>query len=81
MQAEALFQEDFACRCLPFDGVAAGDFARIVAARTGIGKPISVEDAQIAAIALTHGLTLATRNVADFRNIEALAVMNPWDRN
>jgi len=81
LQAEALFQEDFAGRCLPFDGVAAGHYARIVAARTGIGKPISVEDAQIAAIALTHGLTLATRNVADFRNIEALAVMDPWNRN
>jgi len=80
LQAEALFQEDFAGRCLPFDGVAAGHYARIVAARTAIGKPVSVEDAQIAAIALAHGLTLATRNVADCRNIEALVVMNPWDR-
>ena len=81
LKAEAMFQGEFAGRCLPFDDVAAGQYARLVAARTRIGKPISVEDAQIAAIALTHGLTLATRNVADFENIEALAVMNPWNGN
>ena len=36
-------------------------------------------DAQIAAIAVARGLRLATRNVADFLNIEALEVINPWD--
>lgn len=78
LKANTLFQEDVAGRCLPFEGAAASHHARIVAARTRIGQPISVEDAQIAAIALTHGLTLATRNVADFRKIEALEVIDPW---
>lgn len=80
-QAAELFQNEFVDRCLPFDALAASDYASIVAARSGIGKPISVEDAQIAAIALTHGLTLATRNVPDFSHAEALLVTNPWDRS
>lgn len=33
---------------------------------------------QMAAIAVMHGLTLATRNESDFELIERLAVVNPW---
>ena len=36
-----------------------------------------VLDAQIAATALTHGLTLVTRNTRDF-TFAGLAVFNPW---
>jgi toxin FitB len=80
LKAETMFDGDFAGRCLPFDGAAASLYARIVAARTRAGKPISVEDAQISAIALVHGLALATRNVADFRLIEDLELISPWFR-
>jgi len=38
-----------------------------------------VEDAQIAAIARAGGLTLATRNTKDFRDIEGLTLVNPWE--
>lgn len=79
LKAKATFQGELAGRSLAFDDVAAIQYARIIAARRGIGKPISVEDAQIAAIALTHGLILATRNVDDFEDIDALEVINPWD--
>ena len=34
-------------------------------------------DSQIAATALTHGLTLVTRNIRDFA-FDGLAVFNPW---
>jgi predicted nucleic acid-binding protein len=76
--ARAMFDEDFAGRCLPFDGDAARHYARIVSARTRAGWPISVEDAQIAAIALAHRMPLATRNTTDFELIDGLEVVNPW---
>jgi predicted nucleic acid-binding protein len=44
-----------------------------------VGRPVSVEDAQIAAIARSAGLTLATRNVSDFDGIDGVPVVNPWD--
>jgi predicted nucleic acid-binding protein len=37
-----------------------------------------VEDAQIAAIALTHRMQLATRNTTDFELIDGLEIVNPW---
>lgn len=77
--AEAMFQDEFSDCCLPFDFSAAAEYASIVASRTRRGHSISVEDAQIAAIARTGGLTLATRNTKDFLGIEALLLVNPWD--
>lgn len=74
----ALFARQFAGRCLPFDAQAAPHFARIVASRRKTGKPISAEDAQIAAIACSRGFQLATRNDADFAGIAGLTVINPW---
>jgi predicted nucleic acid-binding protein len=41
---------------------------------------IQLPDAIIAATALTHNLTLVTRNVADFQTIKQLTVINPWDK-
>ncbi|MEP0761639.1 MAG: type II toxin-antitoxin system VapC family toxin [Pseudomonadota bacterium] len=79
LAARAMFEEDFAGRCLPFDEGAASHYARIVAARTRSGRPMHVEDAQIAAIALTHRMALATRNTDDFGHIDGLVVINPWD--
>lgn len=78
-RAEAMLREDFSEACLPFDAAAAAEYAVIVAHRTRTGRPISVEDAQIAAIALVAGLTLATRNTKDFLGIERLTVVNPWE--
>ncbi|MHB8836106.1 MAG: PIN domain-containing protein [Candidatus Methylomirabilia bacterium] len=77
--AGRMFEEEFSGRCLPFDAGAAVAYAEIVASRTRLGSPISVEDAQIAAIARTGGLAVATRNVKDFEGIEGLQVINPWD--
>lgn len=73
-----MFQEDFAGRCLPFDARAAEIFGQVVAERRRKGRPISTQDAQIAAIALAHGDGLATRNVDDFLGIAGLEVVNPW---
>ena len=62
-----------------FDGLAADDYAAIVTARKKSGRPILVMDALIAAVAVSHGLTLATRDVADFSDIEGLKLIDPWE--
>jgi hypothetical protein len=79
LAAATMFAEDFSERCLPFDHAAASHYAQLVAHRTRLGLPISTEDAQIAAIALSHGLQLATRNVKDFGELPGLSVLNPWE--
>lgn len=43
-----------------------------------VPDPASERDAWIAATALIHGLTVVTRNVADFATTGAL-ILNPWE--
>ena len=74
---ERMLRAGFASRVLPFDSAAARAYAEIASARRAAGYPISQFDGQIAAIALTHGMVLATRNIWDFRSI-GLAIVNPW---
>ena len=74
-----MFTEDFACAILPFNEDSATHYATLVAQRTRIGRPITTEDAQIAAIALQHRLTLVTRNIRDFEKIQNLSLINPWE--
>jgi predicted nucleic acid-binding protein len=76
--AQQMFDEDFKDRCLPFDDQAAVEYAAVVSERTKRGRPISVEDAQIAAISKTAKLILATRNIKDFDKIKGLELVNPW---
>jgi toxin FitB len=74
--ADAVLSQ-FGDRVLPFDGHAADEFGRIMAERQRAGKPIGAFDAQIAAIARSHGATLATRNVRDFDGC-GVELVNPW---
>ena len=74
-----MFEVDFSGRCLPFDAVAAEHFASLVAARRRIGRPITTQDAQIAAIALANNVPLATRNSDDFAEIAGLLLVDPWN--
>lgn len=74
---QAMFDEDFAGRTLPFDSPAVPAYVDIVSSRRAAGRPVSQFDAQIAAIARHHGATLATRNVSDFEGC-GLSVVNPW---
>jgi hypothetical protein len=77
--ADLMFEQDFADHCLAFDAVAARNYALIVSERTRHGHPITIEDAQIAATAMTNALVVATRNAADFKNIDGLEIINPWE--
>jgi len=76
--AIGMFSQDFADRCLPFDTSCVTNYATIASERRRIGQAISTEDALIAAIALTHGYPLATRNMKDFMSISGLTLYNPW---
>lgn len=62
---------------LPFDSSAAERYATIVGQRDADGTPISVLDAQIAAICIAREAELATRNLKDFQGL-ALTIHNPW---
>jgi predicted nucleic acid-binding protein len=77
--AREMFDEDFRDLCLAFEDKAADCYGELVALRIRGGKPISVEDAQIAAIAVANGVSLVTRNVRDFADVAGLAVINPWE--
>jgi len=63
---------------LSFDAQAARHYATLVSRRRTQGRPIGVLDAQIAAIALAAGGTVATRNVRDFADC-GVPVVNPYE--
>ena len=74
---EGILREDFAGRVLPFDSRAARAYAEFVAMHRSAGRPVPPADCQIAAIARSRGLAVATRNVRDFEDIE-IKVVDPW---
>ena len=41
---------------------------------------IKLPDAIIAATALVYDLTLLSRNIADFSNINGIKIVNPWEK-
>lgn len=76
-QTRQTFGEDFRERVLPFDSAAARAYAALVAGRQRSGKPLQDADAQIAAIALSRGAAVATRNVNHFAGC-GIDIVNPW---
>jgi predicted nucleic acid-binding protein len=58
--------------------MAAQSLAQIVTARRQIGLSTNDFDALIAAIAHSRGMSLATRNVADFEGT-GVRIVNPWN--
>jgi len=67
----------FAGRILPFDDAASKAYAVLRARARGEGKAIAPADGYIAAIAMTHGLIVATRDTGPFE-AAGLTVINPW---
>ena len=74
---DAVLEEDFRGRILPFDTAATQAYAAIAATRRAAGRPISQFDCQIAAIAHIRQAVLATRNTVDYENC-GIEVINPW---
>ncbi len=62
----------FAGRVLPVDAAVA-----LRCAALHVPDPRPERDALIAATALVHGMTVVTRNVADFTSM-GVALLNPW---
>ncbi len=63
----------FADRLLPVTLAVAKQCARL-----HVPDPQPERDAMIAATALVHGMTVVTRNVADFKP-SGIPVLNPWE--
>lgn len=75
---DAMIDQDFQGRVLPFDSLAAKAYAEIAAQRRAGGRPIAEADCQIAAIARAADAPIATRNVKDFDGC-GVRVINPWN--
>ena len=65
---------EFSERILPIDKAVAQRCARL-----HVPDPLAERDALIAATALVHGMTVVTRNLADFEPTGVL-LLNPWTR-
>ncbi|GAA4115285.1 type II toxin-antitoxin system VapC family toxin [Enteractinococcus coprophilus] len=62
---------------LAFDSDAATEYANVIAGREREGRPVSMADAQIAAICRVHGAICATRNTKNFTGT-GIGSVNPW---
>lgn len=71
---EADLPDYFAGRILEIDAHTADRWGKLCAE---VRRPIPAIDSLLAATALVHGLTLVTRNLADF-NLPSLRIINPW---
>jgi len=67
----------FIGRILPFDEQASQAYATLRACARSAGQAIATADGYIAAIAVTHGFVVATRDTSPFEAV-GLKVINPW---
>lgn len=65
-------------RILSFTTVAAQLYGEIMGYRKTLGRPLSILDGQIAAIALANNMAVATRNIKDFNDC-GLELINPFN--
>ena len=63
--------------CLPWDAAVSRRWAKLVIQLRKKGQPLPVLDAMIAAKALEHDLTVATRNTRDFKTA-GVRVIDPF---
>lgn len=68
----------FEGRILPFDQRAAEAHGVLRARLKANGKPCPPTDSYIAAMAVSRGCPVATRNVSDFQWTE-VPILNPWE--
>lgn len=73
----SMLEQWFEGRVFDVDRPIAHTWGQITAGRQRAGRPLAVADGLIAATALHHSLTVATRNTTHF-DIPGLKLMNPW---
>jgi predicted nucleic acid-binding protein len=66
--------------CLDFDSKVASSWAHLLAHLKANGYAMPIKDSLIAASAIAHNLTLATRNTRDFKNAK-VDLINPFETN
>ncbi|MCI1748169.1 MAG: type II toxin-antitoxin system VapC family toxin [Acidipropionibacterium sp.] len=71
-------RESYSTRTIPFTVEAARNYATAVARLQRSGIAIGVNDAYIAATAVTTGAVLCTRNTKDFERYPGIRLHNPW---
>lgn len=76
----SVLKEAFEHRILSFDEAAAHFYGKIMSSRKARGKPLSILDGQIAAIARANSFSIATRNSKDFVDC-GLDLINPFGSN
>lgn len=64
-------------RCLPWDAATGLRWAELLADLRASGRSMPVKDSLVAATALAHGLTVATRNTTDFEKA-SVALVDPF---
>jgi len=64
--------------CIDFDSKAASSWARLLAHLKSKGYAMPIKDSLIAASAIAHNLTVATRNTRDFKNVR-VPLINPFE--
>ena len=64
-------------RVVPVDAVIAKRWGALAGELRRRSAPTAMADGLIAATALVHGLSIATRNVADFKPFR-VEIVNPW---
>jgi predicted nucleic acid-binding protein len=72
------WRQRLAGRIHEFDEAAAEAYGGLMGQASRLGRPMDTADGMIAAIALRHGASLATRNLRHFQ-IEGLRVIDPWN--
>ena len=74
---ETMLLDAFDDRVLSFDRNAARAYAELAAMRRSAGLHVAPADCQIAAIARTRNMAVATRNVRDFDGM-GIEIIDPW---
>ena len=75
---EEFISQGFSGRTIDFDEAAARVYAEIMGLCKEKGRPMSFPDGQIAAVARSNQLALATRNISDFVTCE-VELINPFE--